>query len=103
MKSLSLVCRRVSTIPPAASTRCLRRTNIRLFSSQLENARLNIPTDFATTPLLFQTSQSALKNPELTPEVRNGTTKRMNLFQSINDALSTALASDESVLLFGEY
>jgi 2-oxoisovalerate dehydrogenase E1 component beta subunit len=26
----------------------------------------------------------------------------MNLFQSINDALSTALASDDSVLLFGE-
>ena len=26
----------------------------------------------------------------------------MNLFQSVNDALSTALASDDSVLLFGE-
>ncbi len=39
---------------------------------------------------------------ELLSEVRNGTTKRMNLFQSINDALSLAMAEDDSVILFGE-
>jgi 2-oxoisovalerate dehydrogenase E1 component beta subunit len=75
---------------------------IRSYSTHPPNARLNIPTDFATTPLLAHSSQTALRNPELPPDVRNGTTKRMNLFQSINDALSTALASDDSVLLFGE-
>lgn len=74
----------------------------RLYSTHPSAARLNIPTDFSTTPLLAHSSQSALQNTELDAEVRNGTTKRMNLFQSINDALSIALAGDESVILFGE-
>ncbi|TVY24968.1 2-oxoisovalerate dehydrogenase subunit beta, mitochondrial [Lachnellula hyalina] len=74
----------------------------RLYSTLPPNARLNISTDYATTPLLAHSSQSALQNPELSPEVRNGTTKRMNLFQSINDALSLSLAEDDSVILFGE-
>jgi 2-oxoisovalerate dehydrogenase E1 component beta subunit len=86
---------------PLASSRTVFPA-LRQYSSHPETARLNIPTDFGTTPLLAQSSQLALKNPELSSEVRNGTTKRMNLFQSINDALSTALAADESVLLFGE-
>ncbi|KAH8601133.1 thiamine diphosphate-binding protein [Bisporella sp. PMI_857] len=73
-----------------------------LYSTHLPKARLNLPTDFSTTPLLAHSSQIALSNPELSPEIRNGTTKRMNLFQSINDALSLALAADETVLLFGE-
>jgi 2-oxoisovalerate dehydrogenase E1 component beta subunit len=63
---------------------------------------LNTPTDFSTTPLLAHASQSALQNIELPSEVRNGTTKRMNLFQAINDALSLAMAADDSVILFGE-
>lgn len=33
---------------------------------------------------------------------RSGSTKKMNLFQAVNDALSTALATDERVLVFGE-
>lgn len=74
----------------------------RLYSTHPPNARLNIPIDYATTSILAHSSNLALKNPELPPEIRNGTTKRMNLFQSINDALSLALAADESVLLFGE-
>lgn len=74
----------------------------RSYSSHPPNARLNIPTDFSTTPLLAHSSQIALQNTELSEEVRNGTTKRMNLFQAINDALSIALAEDESVILFGE-
>lgn len=72
------------------------------YSTAPASARLNVPIDFSSTPLLAHTTRSALKNPELSPEVRNGTTKRMNLFQAINDALATALAADESVLLFGE-
>jgi 2-oxoisovalerate dehydrogenase E1 component beta subunit len=80
------------------TTRILRR----LYSTHPPTARLNIPTDFSTTRLLAHSSQSALQNQELDSEVRNGTTKRMNLFQSINDALSIALAADESVILFGE-
>ena len=72
------------------------------YSTHPPTARLNIPTDFSTTPLLAHASQSALQNTELPADVRNGTTKRMNLFQAINDALSLALAADDSVILFGE-
>ncbi|KAK0707524.1 thiamine diphosphate-binding protein [Lasiosphaeris hirsuta] len=74
----------------------------RLYSTHLPNAKLNLPTDYSTTPLLAHASQTALANPELPPEARNGTTKRMNLFQAVNDALSISLAEDESVMIFGE-
>ncbi|KAK4229378.1 F-actin capping protein alpha subunit-domain-containing protein [Podospora fimiseda] len=74
----------------------------RRYSTHPPNAKLNLPTDYSTTALLSHTSQAAFNNPELPLEVRNGTTKRMNLFQAINDALATALAEDESVLIFGE-
>lgn len=76
----------------------------RLYSSaHPPRAKLNLPIDYATTPLLAHTAQSALHNPELPPDMRDGAaTKRMNLFQAVNDALSIALAADESVLLFGE-
>ncbi|RDW66071.1 transketolase-1 [Coleophoma cylindrospora] len=74
----------------------------RRYSTPPPSAKLNLPTDFSTTPLLAHSSQIALQNPELPQQIRNGTTKRMNLFQSINDALALALAEDESVLLFGE-
>ncbi|KAK3316137.1 putative F-actin-capping protein [Apodospora peruviana] len=72
------------------------------YSTHPPHAKLNIPTDYPTSPLLAHTSQTALSSSELPPEVRNGTTKRMNLFQAVNDALATALAEDESVLIFGE-
>ncbi|KAK1988123.1 2-oxoisovalerate dehydrogenase beta subunit [Colletotrichum cereale] len=64
--------------------------------------RLNIPVDYATSSLLAHSSQTALSTAELPAEVRNGTTKKMNLFQAINDALSIALAEDDSVMVFGE-
>lgn len=93
-------------VTPSRSCRPLCPPHISLlqrpYSTHPPNARLNLPIDYATTPLLAHTSQAALGNPELTAEVRQGTTKKMNLFQSINDALSIALAEDENVLLFGE-
>ncbi|KAL1867263.1 hypothetical protein Daus18300_006382 [Diaporthe australafricana] len=85
--------------PPPSSRNSLQQ---RTYSTHPPNAKLNLPIDYATTPLLAHTSQSALNNPELPPEIREGKTKKMNLFQSINDALSIALAEDENVLLFGE-
>ncbi|KAJ8120664.1 hypothetical protein ONZ43_g2682 [Nemania bipapillata] len=74
----------------------------RQYSTHPPNARLNIPTDYSTTSLLAHSPQAALSSSELQPEVKNGTTKRMNLFQAVNDALATALAEDENVLIFGE-
>lgn len=74
----------------------------RHYASHPPRARLNIPTDYGTTPLLHHTSKSALANQELSAEARNGTTDRKNLFQAVNSALSHALRSDPRVLLFGE-
>lgn len=74
----------------------------RNYSTHPPNAKLNLPVDYATTPLLAQSTQAALSNTELPEEVRNGTTKKMNLFQAINDAMNIALAEDETVCVFGE-
>ncbi|TKA27400.1 hypothetical protein B0A50_05012 [Salinomyces thailandicus] len=74
----------------------------RWYASHPPKARLNIPTDYSTTPLLHHTSKAALSNKELSTEARNGTTSRINLFQAINAALAHALRSDQRVLLFGE-
>ncbi|CAK7262818.1 hypothetical protein SEPCBS119000_000178 [Sporothrix epigloea] len=72
-------------------------------SGPATNARLNLPIDYSTTPILAHTTQAALSNTELPTDIRgSGVTKRMNLYQAINDAMSIALAEDESVLLFGE-
>ncbi|ORY62558.1 thiamine diphosphate-binding protein [Pseudomassariella vexata] len=72
------------------------------YSTHPPNARLNLPIDYSTTPLLCHSTDSALDSPELPSHVKNGSTKRMNLFQAINDALATALTQDENVLIFGE-
>ncbi len=94
------------TLASASTRSCARGITCaiarRSYSTHPPNARLNIPVDYSTTPLLAHTSQIALSSTELSPEVRNGTTKRMNLFQAINDALSIALTEDENVLVFGE-
>ena len=76
----------------------------RCYSTHPPNAKLNVPIDYSTTQLLAHNSKGpALGNlNEIPPEVRNGATRKMNLFQSINDALGIALAQDDSVLIFGE-
>ncbi|KAF5012552.1 hypothetical protein FDECE_1376 [Fusarium decemcellulare] len=74
----------------------------RCYSTHPPNARLNLPIDYATTPLLAHSSQAALSSKELPEDVRNGPTKKMNLFQAINDAMGIALAEDDSVVVFGE-
>jgi 2-oxoisovalerate dehydrogenase E1 component beta subunit len=78
------------------------RTIQRNYASHAPKARLNIPTDYGKTPLLHHTSKAALANPELPEEVRNGTASRINLFQSINQAMAHALRTDPKVMLFGE-
>lgn len=71
-------------------------------STHPPNARLNTPLDYGATSLLAHSSQTSLKNPELPSSARSSTTKKMNLYQAVNDALRHALASDERVLVFGE-
>ncbi|GAB7365289.1 hypothetical protein MBLNU230_g6370t1 [Neophaeotheca triangularis] len=74
----------------------------RTYASHPASARLNIPTDYSTTPILHHTSKAALSNPELPNSARNGTSSRLNLFSAINAALAHALRTDPRVLLFGE-
>ncbi|KAM0331602.1 hypothetical protein ACHAQA_003281 [Verticillium albo-atrum] len=74
----------------------------RNYSSHPPNAKLNLPIDYATTALLAHSPQTALATPDLPPDARSGPTKKMNLFQAVNDALSTALAQDDAVMVFGE-
>lgn len=100
-RSLRCVSRRAAShvSRPSSLATTQRR---RQYSTHPPNARLNLPIDYSTTPLLSHSSQTALATPELPGEAQNSTTKRMNLFQAINDALSTALAEDENVIIFGE-
>ncbi|RYO98803.1 hypothetical protein DL764_006991 [Monosporascus ibericus] len=103
----SVSLRRLQKTLVSGSTGCRARRVLdarspRSYSTHPPNARLNIPVDYSTTPLLAHTAQTALGSAELPLEVRNSTTKRMNLFQAINDALSIALTEDENVLVFGE-
>lgn len=63
------------------------------------SAKLNLPIDYKTTPILHHTS-SSLANTTDFPA--GATSKRLNFFQAINSALKTALSKSEKVLLFGE-
>ncbi|KAI9702953.1 MAG: hypothetical protein M1836_008167 [Candelina mexicana] len=94
-------------IPPVRKTgptisSYTRLQQYRAYSAQSPSARLNLPTNFSTTSILHHTSQTCLSNTELSQEARSSSTTRLNLFQAINSALSTALSTDERVLLFGE-
>lgn len=70
----------------------------RLYSTQPASARLNVPIDYSTTPLLHHTAHS-LRSSSLSS---NSSSTRLNLFQAINSALTHALRTDERVLVFGE-
>ncbi|KAI9034931.1 putative 3-methyl-2-oxobutanoate dehydrogenase [Aspergillus affinis] len=85
---------------PLRVPRLLLQQPRRLYSAAASpTSRLNLPIDYKSTPLLHQTSSSlsdALDLPGST------TTKTLNLYQAINSALRTALASSNKVMLFGE-
>ena len=69
------------------------------YSTAPPNARLNVPIDYSTHPLLNRTSSYAQPEPSY-PSKSPKT--RQNLFQAINSALRHALQTDERTLLFGE-
>ena len=74
----------------------------RTFATQTSSTpkpRLNVPIDFSTTPLLHHSQKTFAHTPGLPT---NGPSKRLNLYQSVNSALRTALGSDNKVLCFGE-
>lgn len=82
--------------------RCHARIPNRPYSAAAPGARLNGTVEYDTTPILNHTAKSTLSNPELPAEIRNGQTKRINLYTAINEALRHALQTDEKVLVFGE-
>ncbi|KCV67899.1 2-oxoisovalerate dehydrogenase E1 component, beta subunit [Fonticula alba] len=55
----------------------------------------------ADSNLLVKDEAAVFDNPELA-HIENRETVRLNLFQSVNNALSTALETDESAIIFGE-
>lgn len=95
MRSL---CRRAYlSFPPPGSHSFSTQT--RAYSSHPPNARLNLPIDYATHPLLFHSSSAVQRHPQFP---KDSSTSRLNLYQAINSALTHALRTDERVLLFGE-
>ncbi|KAL6892809.1 thiamine diphosphate-binding protein [Trichoderma longibrachiatum] len=87
---------------PASASASASLNLARCYSTHPPNARLNLPIDYSTTPLLAHTSAIAKRNTEIPADVLQGATKKMNLFQAINDALNIALSEDETVSVFGE-
>ncbi|PGG95979.1 2-oxoisovalerate dehydrogenase E1 component, beta subunit [Blastomyces parvus] len=73
----------------------------RLYSTHAPSptAHLNLPINYGTTPLLHHSPSTLSSSAELP---KGGATKRINLYQSINSALRTALSTSDQVLLFGE-
>ncbi|KAJ4333753.1 hypothetical protein N0V95_009352 [Ascochyta clinopodiicola] len=82
--------------------RCHAKPHTKHYSAAAAGARLNVPLEYDSTPLLNHTSKSALANPELPEHIRKGQTKRINLYTAVNEALRHALQTDERVLVFGE-
>ncbi|KAI5294628.1 hypothetical protein KEM52_003567, partial [Ascosphaera acerosa] len=98
------------TVPPGASLRvsvlhncrhvCRSRPHRAYSTATSAAARLNLPVDYRTTPLLHHNASSLFAAAGFSAS--KGPTKRQNLYQAINSALRTALAQSDQVLLFGE-
>ena len=71
----------------------------RQHSTHPPNARLNLPIDYSIHPLLYHSSSAVQRHPDFPSD---SATKRINLFQAVNSALTHALRTDDRVLVFGE-
>ncbi|KAF4493704.1 thiamine diphosphate-binding [Fusarium agapanthi] len=86
----------------SSGARFISRRQIRPYASlsgTQAGRHLNMPTDFGTTPLLHR-SRDTLSGTTGLPTT--GTSSRLNLYQSVNSALRTALDSSDRVLCFGQ-
>ncbi|KAK5224836.1 hypothetical protein LTR47_001556 [Exophiala xenobiotica] len=89
-----------SKIPRPSFTQCQYRSYASSNGAQFAKARkLNVPIDFAKSSLLHHSSKTFASTPGLP---QKGSSKRLNLYQSVNSALRTALAESSKVLCFGE-
>ncbi|KAJ3145524.1 hypothetical protein HDU89_007020 [Geranomyces variabilis] len=55
----------------------------------------------ATSAFMNNTTDQVFKNPEL-KAFASSSTKKMNLFQAVNEAMDVALATDDKAVVFGE-
>ncbi|KAI8335572.1 thiamine diphosphate-binding protein [Chlamydoabsidia padenii] len=90
------------------------RTSSRRFTSLLQQHRFyaatasaqpndGIQQGVAYSKLLKRTPEEAFRSPELTRmSAINSETKKMNLFQAVNDAMSIAMTTDDTAVVFGE-
>ncbi|KAK5465531.1 hypothetical protein LTS15_002094 [Exophiala xenobiotica] len=86
--------RRACLLSPLSQTRTYAS-----HASQSAKRRLNVPTDFAKSPLLHHSSKTFSHTPGLP---HGGSSTRLNLCQAVNTALRTALSTSNKVLCFGE-
>ena len=76
-----------------------RTFHSRYYSTLPPNARLNVPIDYSSHPLLHHSPSSLRANPTYP---QSSASSRQNLFQAINGALKHSLRNDERTLVFGE-
>ncbi|KAG0298848.1 hypothetical protein BGZ97_003955, partial [Linnemannia gamsii] len=102
--------RLASTLASASKTLFHQNMAVKNFHTSLKShyAATNSPPPaegflpgVANSKLIKHTHHDALRNPELAG-VANGETKKMNTFQAVNDAMSIALATDDTACVFGE-
>ncbi|KAH6559830.1 hypothetical protein BASA62_000307 [Batrachochytrium salamandrivorans] len=93
--------RSVSTAATVLARSCVRRhVLVRSHTSGPLLAGGFLP-GVGESKFIMGTKEMALANPELAA-VKNSETKKLNLYQSVNEALATALASDSKAVVFGE-
>ncbi|KAI8973904.1 thiamine diphosphate-binding protein [Pilobolus umbonatus] len=84
------------------SSRLLSLLN-RGYSTQAVQSIDNIQEGVAYSKLLKKDSSEVFRSPELAQmSSTNSETKKMNLFQAVNDAMSIALSTDDRAVIFGE-
>ncbi|ANB12625.1 pyruvate dehydrogenase (acetyl-transferring) subunit E1 beta [Sugiyamaella lignohabitans] len=88
---------------PRLSSRAIlpsRYIGLRRFSAIPESSPNHI--NLSEASFLARSSRTALSNTELSDLAKNGASKSMNLYQSVNDALRIALETDDTAVLLGE-
>ncbi|KAL4885828.1 thiamine diphosphate-binding protein [Aspergillus karnatakaensis] len=91
----------MSSISILRPSRVARLTPVtRTYSTAPPSARLNLPIDYKSSPLLHHTPTSLPLSTFNLPG--SSTSKTLNLYQAINSALRTALQKSPKVMLFGE-
>ncbi|KAF5008757.1 hypothetical protein FDECE_4994 [Fusarium decemcellulare] len=91
----------MASISGSFRSKAIIHLQLRRYATQTASRprRLNVPIDFAATPLLHHTRDTFPQTPGLPVD---GPSTRRNLFQSVNGALRAALEASNKVACFGE-